>query len=87
MVKAKEQYLRGESEAVSSIIEGMRWLVDFYPRHIEKEDRHFFLPCMGYFTTEEKDAMLNEEMDFDRNFVHTRYKTVVEGAERVSGLK
>jgi len=87
LVKAKEQYLRGESEAVSSIIEGMRWLVDFYPRHIEKEDRHFFLPCMGYFTTEEKDAMLNEEMDFDRNFVHTRYKTVVEGAERVSGLK
>jgi hemerythrin-like domain-containing protein len=86
LVKAKEQYLLGESGAVSVITEAMRWLVDFYPRHIEKEDRHFFMPCMAYFTSEEKEAMLNEEMDFDRNFVHARYKTVVESAERVSGL-
>ncbi len=84
LVKAKERYLLGESEAASVIIECMRWLVDFYPKHIEKEDRHFFLPCMGYFTKEEKDAMLNEEMDFDRNFVHARYKSVVESAERRS---
>jgi len=82
LVKAKEEYLRGESEAVSRIIACMRFLVEFYPKHIEKEDRHFFLPCMGYFTKEEKDAMLKEEMDFDRNFVHVRYKAVVESAER-----
>lgn len=87
LVKAKEQFLLGESRAVSSIIESMHWLVDFYPKHIEKEDRHFFLPCMGYFSKGEKDAMLNEEMEFDRNFVHVRYKTVVESAEQVSGLK
>ncbi|MGA3115606.1 MAG: hemerythrin domain-containing protein [Syntrophobacteraceae bacterium] len=82
LVKAKEEYLRGESEAVSRIIACLRFLVEFYPKHIEKEDRHFFLPCMGYFTKEEKDAMLKEEMDFDRNFVHVRYKAVVESAER-----
>ncbi len=82
LVKAKEEYLRGESEAVSRIIACMRFLVEFYPKHIEKEDRHFFLPCMGYFTKEEKDAMLKEEMDFDRNFVHVRYKAVVESVER-----
>jgi len=87
LLKAKERYVRGESDALSPIIECMRWLVDFYPKHIEKEDRHFFLPCMGYFTKEEKDAMLHEEMDFDRNFVHARYKSVVETSERLSGLK
>jgi hemerythrin-like domain-containing protein len=87
MVKAKERLLLGESQAVSSMIECMHWLVDFYPKHIEKEDRHFFLPCMGYFTSEEKDALLYEEMEFDRNFVHVRYKTVVESAERVLGSK
>ena len=85
LVKAKEEYLRGESEAVSRIIGCLRFLVEFYPKHIEKEDRHFFLPCMGYFTKEEKDAMLKEEMDFDRNFVHVRYKAVVESAEGASG--
>jgi hemerythrin-like domain-containing protein len=85
LVKAKEEYLRGESEAVSRIIACLRFLVEFYPKHIEKEDRHFFLPCMVYFTEEEKDAMLKEEMDFDRNFVHVRYKAVVESAEGASG--
>jgi hypothetical protein len=29
--------------------------------------------------------MLKEEMDFDRNFVHVRYKAVVESAEGASG--
>jgi len=87
MVKAKEQYLRGETRAVSRIIDSMRWLVDFYPKHIEKEDRHFFMPCMGYFSPAEKDSILAEEMDFDRNLIHARYKTVVEGAERASGFK
>jgi hemerythrin-like domain-containing protein len=87
LVRAKEQYLRGESEAVPRIIGCLRFLVEFYPKHIEKEDRHFFLPCMVYFTEEEKDAMLKEEMDFDRNFVHVRYKAVVEGAEGTSGKR
>jgi hemerythrin-like domain-containing protein len=87
LVRAKQQYLQGESRAVSLIIDGMRWLVDFYPKHIEKEDRHFFMPCMSYFTSEEKDAMLNEEMDFDRNFVHAKYKSVVQNAEPASGSK
>ena len=61
LVKAKEQYIRGENQAISRIIACMRYLVDFYPKHIEKEDRHFFLPCMVYFTKQEKDAMLKEE--------------------------
>ncbi len=85
LVEAKERYIRGEKEAISRIIACMRYLVDFYPKHIEKEDRHFFLPCMVYFTKEEQDAMLKEEVDFDRNFVHVRYKAVVESAEGASG--
>lgn len=81
MVKAKERYLAGESGAVDEIVECMHWLVDFYPKHIEKEDRHFFMPCMGYFSKEEKDAMLAEEVEFDREFVHVKYRGVIEDAE------
>ena len=87
LLEAKEQYLQGEREAVSRIIGCLRFLVEFYPKHIEKEDRHFFLPCMGFFTMEEKDAMLKEEMDFDRNFVHVKYKAVVESAEGKSASR
>jgi len=41
-------------------------LLDFYPRHIEKEDKHFFIPCMEYFSEAEKEAMLKEEWELIR---------------------
>jgi hemerythrin-like domain-containing protein len=59
----------------------MEYLADFYPKHIEKEDRRFFMPVMRYFSQEEKDAMLKEEYEFDRQFVHNRYEEVVRRAE------
>lgn len=82
LVKAKEEYLRGNEGAVSQVMGCLRFLVEFYPVHIEKEDRHFFLPCMNYFTPDEKDEMLSEEYEFDRNFIHYRYRTMVEKAEK-----
>ncbi len=44
----------------------MTALVEFYPRHIDKEDKHFFLPVMEYFSREEKDALLARMDEFDR---------------------
>ncbi|MFZ2448794.1 MAG: hemerythrin domain-containing protein [Syntrophobacteraceae bacterium] len=87
LVEAKGEYIRGKVESISKITACMRYLVDFYPVHIEKEDRHFFLPCMRYFTQEEKDAMLMEEYDFDRNLVHDKYKAIVKSAEESSAAK
>jgi hemerythrin-like domain-containing protein len=81
LVQAKEEYLRGRRESISLITACLRFLVEFYPVHIEKEDQHFFLPCMSYFTQVEKDAMIKEEYDFDRNLIHNRYRAVVENAE------
>ena len=54
---------------------------DFYPKHIEKEDKHFFLPCMDYFTAQEKDNILSEEWEFDKGFIHEVYKEKVKKAE------
>ena len=82
LMAAKDEYIRGGRESVSRIIACLRFLVDFYPVHIEKEDQHFFLPCMRYFTQEEQDAMLREEYEFDRNLIHGRYKAIVVNAER-----
>lgn len=85
LFEAKEQYQQGDTEALSKIIEHLSSLVDFYPKHIEKEDRHFFMPIMVYFTEEEKDLMLNEEYEFDRQFVHQKYGDVVIQAEKRTG--
>ena len=74
LVEAKGRYLRGEPAALSLMLSLMQFLVDFYPRHIEKEDKHFFLPIMNYFSPEEKEAMLKEEGEFDKNLIHLIYK-------------
>jgi hemerythrin-like domain-containing protein len=54
LVGAKGDYLRGDQEALSRMLTLMKFLVDFYPRHIEKEDRHFSLPIMNYFSQRKK---------------------------------
>lgn len=77
LVAAKERYLTGENTS-QEVIGYLKELAQFYPKHIEKEDKHFFYPCMDYFTTEEQDAMLLEFFEFDRKMIHAKYKKVVE---------
>jgi hemerythrin-like domain-containing protein len=78
---AKAKYLKGDRGSLSGIIRTIRFLVELYPRHIEKEDGHFFLPCMEYFNQEEKDAMLEQEHEFDRKLIHQIYKEKITTAE------
>jgi hemerythrin-like domain-containing protein len=81
LVAAKEQYVKGNSESLGVIKEAFRELIEFYPKHIEKEDKHFFIPCMDYFTQEEQDQMLREFWDFDKKLIHEKYKKLVETLE------
>lgn len=81
LVDARERYAEGDKDAVDEIIELMGSLVRFYPRHIQKEDKDFFKASMAYFPQEEQDAMLEEEYEFDRRFIHEHYERVVEGIE------
>jgi hemerythrin-like domain-containing protein len=83
LVEAKSRYLKGDPEALPFMIDRVRFLVDFYPRHIEKEDKHFFLPIMNYFSPEEKEAMLREEWEFDKNLIHVIYRERIVQAEAV----
>jgi hemerythrin-like domain-containing protein len=63
---------------VGEIMNLMSQLVEFYPKHIEKEDKHFFIPVMKYFSQEEQDQMLQEYWDFDKTLIHEKYEKVVE---------
>ncbi len=77
MVEAKARYLQGNKEMLPIIIRCMEFMTDFYPKHIEKEDKRFFLPCMDYSTPEEKDSMLKEGWEYDKNLIHEIYKEKV----------
>jgi hemerythrin-like domain-containing protein len=77
LVAARDRYLQGEDTA-QEIIACLKELAQFYPAHIEKEDKHFFYPCMDYFTKAEQDQMLAEFYEFDRNMIHEKYQKVVD---------
>jgi hemerythrin-like domain-containing protein len=82
LVEAKNKYETGDKAVFETIIDIMHQLVEFYPKHIEKEDKIFFKSAMKYFSKTEKDAMLEEEYQFDRTFIHVVYKNIVSRTEQ-----
>lgn len=82
LVEANSRYMKGDEGALPEIFECIRTLIGFYPKHIEKEDKHFFLPIMGYFSKDEKDAMLMEGYRFDADLLHEEYQKIVQEKEQ-----
>jgi hemerythrin-like domain-containing protein len=82
LVEANKRYREGETAALAVVTDCLRTLAQFYPKHIEKEDKHFFIPCMDYFSQAEQQALLKEEYEFDRNLIHERYRNIVVTAEK-----
>ncbi|MEN6465470.1 MAG: hemerythrin domain-containing protein [Syntrophaceae bacterium] len=78
LIEAKETYLAGPERGLAEIDDCLSRLVEFYPRHIFKEDKNFFFPCLDYFSREEQDKMLQEFREFDRQMIHEKYTKLVE---------
>jgi hemerythrin-like domain-containing protein/rubredoxin len=79
---AKTRYVLGDENAQNDVEARLKELTEFYPKHIEKEDKHFFYPCMNYFTKPEQDAMLQNFWEFDRNMIHEKYERIVADREK-----
>ena len=82
LVSARNKYSDGDPLAFDQLMRIGNELVAFYPPHIKKEDREFFIPVMEYFTKEEKDVMLERFREFDEKLVHEHYRSVVESMEK-----
>jgi len=80
---ANHHYIAGDRQALEQIIYELGQLVKFYPVHIEKEDKHFFIPVMEYFSQAEQQNMLEEFWEFDRTMIHEKYKRTVEETEKM----
>lgn len=82
LVEANSRYRNGDSSALEDIASCLRTLVEFYPRHIEKEDKIFFPAARAYFSEAEDQAMLAEFLDFDRKMIHEKYTSIVVELEK-----
>jgi hemerythrin-like domain-containing protein len=85
LVDANTRYRQGDETALAQISMTLRTLTEFYPKHIEKEDKVFFPSSRTYFTDAEDQAMLAEFYEFDRKMIHEKYQSVVEGMESQHG--
>jgi len=77
LVNAKKGYTEGETEAIEDVLNLLEDLSEFYPKHILKEDKHFFILVMDYFSEEEQEKMLEEFWDFDKELIHEKYEKVI----------
>lgn len=81
LIDSNRRYADGDEKALGDIESALCELVEFYPVHIAKEDRHFFKPCMAYFTPAERSAMLADFDELDRALIHEKYRLLVEDLE------
>ena len=79
LVEANTRYRNGDKSALPDIVRSLQTLAEFYPKHIEKEDKIFFPASRSYFTEKEDQAMLAEFREFDAKMIHEKYRSVVEG--------
>ena len=81
LVETNTRYRNGDKSALAEIVSNLRSLVEFYPKHIKKEDKVFFPSARSYFSEQEDQAMLNEFWEFDRKMIHEKYISLVESFE------
>jgi hemerythrin-like domain-containing protein len=81
LVAARQLCHRGSGDACTKVADVLGELLTFYADHVRKEERHFFVPSMSYFSDEEKAAMLAEMDHFDQKVLHQKYRRLVEHLE------
>jgi hemerythrin-like domain-containing protein len=84
LTDARQRLLEGVAGSAEEVQEVLGILTALYPIHIEKEDRHFFLPVMDYFTKKEQLDMLHRFWEFDEKLIHNIYKDIVLHHEKLS---
>jgi hemerythrin-like domain-containing protein/rubredoxin len=80
LYNAKAAFALGNTESLSQIMASLQTLIEFYPKHIAKEDKAFFYPAMAVFSAAEQEKMLAEFYEFDRQLIHEKYQGIVENA-------
>ena len=77
LVQANDRYRKGDTAALEQIKTCLKTLIEFYPKHIQKEDKVFFPATKIYFSDEEDQALLSAFREFDQMMIHEKYGSVV----------
>jgi hemerythrin-like domain-containing protein len=81
LIDATQLFIDGDTETIKDVHHFLGILTALYPAHIEKEDKHFFLSVMDYFTKKEQMDMLQRFWEFDEKLIHRVYGDIVQRFE------
>ncbi len=77
----QDRCVKGDKAALAAVKQDIKELADLYPKHIGLEEKHFFTPCMDYFSAVEQAEMLRAFTEFDAKIVHEQYRAMIEDLE------
>ena len=83
LVEARNLHAAGTASAFADIAACLHLFVEFYPKHIAKEEQVFFPQVMSYFTAAELSFLRAEQNEFDRRLMQVLYGKAVEAWERM----
>lgn len=78
LIQAEAKYFNGDRSQIDVIKEKLTFIVNFYPVHIAKEDKRFFIQTQRHFSTAELDQMLQEFEVFDSRMDKEKYQKLYE---------
>jgi hemerythrin-like domain-containing protein len=77
---ARQRYMAHQG-SLNDVTDCIEIIIQLYPEHIEKEDKHFFFPSLQYLSPREQDAMLAEFREFNSKLIHEIYEKVIKARE------
>jgi hemerythrin-like domain-containing protein len=83
----QDRCVKGDKAALAAMRQDIQELADLYPRHIGLEEKHFFVPCMDYFSAMEQAGMLRAFTEFDAKIVHEQSRAMIEDLESAQKAK
>ena len=78
----RERYIKGDADAVAPILTISKSLAEFYPGHMGKEEKDFFIPSMEYFSKREQEEMVRKFWEFDKNLLLEKYLKFMDQYDR-----
>jgi hemerythrin-like domain-containing protein len=79
---ARESYVKGDPDAINPILTICKSLVEFYPDHMEREEKNFFPASMEYFSKKEQGEMVKKFWEFDKDLLLEKYIKFMDRYER-----
>ncbi len=78
----RDSFVKGDPDAMKSILVICKSLVEFYPGHMEKEEKSFFAPALEYFSKREQEEMVKRFWEFDKDLLLEKYVKFMDHYER-----